>query len=97
MSLPLVPWTDLLPQTWSTEYDNRVELFILSLLPSQETSTISPENDDISCKARVDFRQKTLDAERQMVNRLRDTGVNGVEVLRIVQEELDLEASNFSN
>ena len=47
--------------------------------------------------ASLNFHRQALNAERQMLIRLRDQGVLGDDVLRRVQEELDLEESRLGD
>jgi CPA1 family monovalent cation:H+ antiporter len=77
------------------EYDDRVEYYSRRLLPMPDAAGDLPSDADAACEASLDFRREALTAERQMIIRLRDNGVIGDEVLRIVQEELDHEASKL--
>ena len=49
------------------------------------------------CSAPQNVRRQTIAAERGMMIRLRDTGVIGDEVLRRIQQDLDLEASRLGD
>ena len=78
------------------EYDDRLQYYRRRLARAPD----APPDDgdgamDAYCADAGNVRRQALAAERGMVVRLRDTGVIGDEVLRRVQEELDLEASRL--
>jgi len=50
----------------------------------------------VACRTMDDVRRHTLTAEREMLIRLRDEGRIGDEVLRRIQQELDLEESRLA-
>ena len=80
------------------EYDERIAYYSRRLAPP----TTGPEVDAAgstaeACAVNLDYRLEAISAERQMILRLRDQGVIGDEVLRAVQEDLDLEASRLSD
>src|SRR5207244_3567507 len=84
------------------EYDERVEYYSRRLTPLTDPATAASADStttgtsgngttglDDACTIGVNFRREALAAERQMIVRLRDQGVIGDEVLRVVQEDLD--------
>jgi CPA1 family monovalent cation:H+ antiporter len=79
------------------EYDERVAYYSRRLTPAADATASGGPPDGDASRLHVDVRMEALDAERQMLVRLRDQGVIGDEVLRRVQQELDLEASRFSD
>jgi CPA1 family monovalent cation:H+ antiporter len=88
------------------EYDERVEYYSRRLTPLSDVSAsdsaggadgTSNNGVEEACTVNLNYRREALAAERQMVVRLRDQGVIGDEVLRAVQEDLDLEASRLGD
>ena len=78
------------------EYDERIAYYSRRLAPVPELPSAGDGSME-ACAVNINFRRAALDAERQMIVRLRDQGVIGDEVLRDVQEELDHEASRLSD
>jgi monovalent cation/hydrogen antiporter len=79
------------------EYDERVAYYSRRLSPAVEQPAGNGEPDgslDTRTRA-LNLHREALSAERQMLIRLRDQGVVGDDVLRRVQEELDLEESRL--
>lgn len=87
------------------EYDERIIYYSQRLAPppasvhEDETTAAASDGNGIeeACTISLNYRLEAIAAERQMLVRLRDQGVIGDEVLRAVQEDLDLEASRLSD
>jgi CPA1 family monovalent cation:H+ antiporter len=78
------------------EYDERLQYFSRRLARAPDAPPDAGDGAiEAYCADAGNVRRQALAAERGMVVRLRDTGVIGDEVLRRVQEELDLEASRL--
>ena len=82
------------------EYDERIQFYSRRLVRTPD----GPPGDagldgamEAFCQVGENVRRQAIAAERSMVIRLRDTGVIGDEVLRRVQEELDLESSRLGD
>jgi Na+/H+ antiporter len=76
------------------EYDERIAYYSRRLTPPTSpdpASSSADANATEACKVNLNYRLEAISAERQMIVRLRDQGVIGDEVLRSVQEDLDLE------
>jgi CPA1 family monovalent cation:H+ antiporter len=81
-------------------YDDRVAYFSRQLSPPGDGDGNGIGEDVAAqvaaCETGEQIEREALAAERQMLNRLRDQGVIGDEVLRRIQEELDHEESRLS-
>jgi Na+/H+ antiporter len=89
------------------EYEERIQYYMSRLAPAPPTVPgVGEPNGSGSggniamqafCANGLNVRRQTIAAERNMMIRLRDTGVIGDEVLRRIQQDLDLEASRLGD
>jgi CPA1 family monovalent cation:H+ antiporter len=80
-------------------YDERVAYFSRQLAPDDNSNGATSDATDptaLACETGEQIEREALNAERQMIVRLRDQGVIGDEVLRRIQEELDHEETRLA-
>ena len=78
-------------------YEERIRYFSRLLGDAPAGNGDGQEEDPLVCETGSDAAAQAVEAERRMLVRLRDQGVIGDEVLRKIQQELDLEASRLAD
>jgi CPA1 family monovalent cation:H+ antiporter len=98
----VAPFVDRLRAT----YDERIAYYSRRLIEAAEMSELGDDSPSVAaaegmlgvaCTSNESVIRQALAAERRMLVKLRDDGVIGDEVMRRVQEELDLEESKLGD
>ena len=63
---------------------------------SRRVGELGEEYKSLICKSTDEVQREALQAERRMIVKLRDDGVIGDDILRRLQEELDLEEAKLT-